>query len=102
MGDNGSTMVSAGGVVASPAHLVTIKKGFYLGKHELTQAQWKAALDTAPWQDFSEVWGLNQLSAKEGDDYPVSAVTWKESTQFAARLNQLRITGATGKFRLPT
>ena len=32
-----------------PQHEVSINKGFYLGKFEITQAQWVAVMGTAPW-----------------------------------------------------
>ena len=32
-----------------PAHQVTISRGFYLGKYEITQAQWEAVMGTRPW-----------------------------------------------------
>ena len=32
-----------------PAHEGTISKPFYMGIHEVTQAQWKAVMGTEPW-----------------------------------------------------
>ena len=36
-----------------PQHTVTLTKGFYLGKFELTQAQWTAVMGTKPWDENS-------------------------------------------------
>ena len=33
-----------------PAHEVTISRGFYLGKYEITQSQWTEVMETRPWQ----------------------------------------------------
>jgi formylglycine-generating enzyme required for sulfatase activity len=33
-----------------PAHQVTISRGFWLGKHEITQGQWSTAMGNKPWR----------------------------------------------------
>ena len=38
-----------------PQHNVTISRGFYLGKHEITQAQWESVMGTRPWAGKSYV-----------------------------------------------
>ena len=58
---------------------------FYIGKYEVTQAQWVAIMGTNP-------------SKRKGDDLPVENVSWNEIQEFIARLNAL--TGES--FRLPT
>ena len=68
-----------------PQHLVTVP-GFWLGKYEVTQAQWRAIMGTNP-SHFS------------GDNRPVEAVSWNYITQtFLPALNTA--TGLT--FRLPS
>ncbi|ATR91526.1 sulfatase-modifying factor protein [Porphyromonas gingivalis] len=68
----------------SPVHMVTLSD-FYIGKTEVTQAQWKAVM------------GNNQ-SLFIGDDLPAERVSWNDVQLFLKRLNQL-----TGKqYRLPT
>lgn len=68
----------------SPVHMVTLSD-FYIGKTEVTQAQWKAVM------------GNNQ-SQFIGDDLPAERVSWEDVQLFLKRLNQL-----TGKqYRLPT
>ncbi|MDR1274648.1 MAG: formylglycine-generating enzyme family protein [Odoribacteraceae bacterium] len=67
-----------------PVHEVTVS-GFYMGKYEVTQAQWKALMNDNP-------------SEFKGDDLPVEQVSWEEVQVFIERLNS-----ATGKrYRLPT
>jgi formylglycine-generating enzyme required for sulfatase activity len=76
-----------------PQHEVTVPS-FYMGKYEVTQAQWKAVaklprvslkLDPDP-------------SQAEGDNRPVEQISWDEAVEFCARLSK-----ATGRrYRLPT
>ena len=67
-----------------PAHQVTLK-GFYIGKYEVTQAEWKAVMGENP-------------SKYKGDNLPVDKVSWNDCQEFIRKLNEL-----TGKnFRLPT
>ena len=67
-----------------PAHSVTLS-GYYIGKYEVTQAQWKAVMGNNP-------------SSFTGDNLPVERVSWNEVQEFIKKLNQL-----TGKsYRLPT
>jgi len=69
-----------------PANNVSIKKGFRIGKHEITQKQWK------------EVMNHNQSFFQKGDDYPVEMVSWNDIQDFVEKLGKL--TGK--KYRLPT
>ncbi len=65
-------------------HQVTISS-FYIGKYEVTQAQWK------------EIMGSNPGSFK-GDNLPVENVSWNDVQEFIRKLN-----AKTGKtYRLPT
>jgi formylglycine-generating enzyme required for sulfatase activity len=68
-----------------PQHRVTLSNGFYLGVHEVTQAQWRAVMPSNP-------------SHFKGDDRPVENVSWDDCQEFCKRLGE-----RTGKrFRLPT
>lgn len=67
-----------------PQHRVTVRS-FYIGKYELTQAQWRAVMGGNP-------------SAYKGDDLPVENVSWDDAKDFCRRLSQM--TGA--EYRLPT
>jgi formylglycine-generating enzyme required for sulfatase activity len=69
----------------SPQHSVTLTQGFWMGKHELTQAQWIAVM------------GSNPSYFLDGN-HPVEMVSWNDVQTFITALNT-----ATGKtFRLPT
>ena len=57
-------------------HKVTLTKGFYLGKHEVTQAQWE------------KVMGLNPSHFK-GATLPVENVSWHDVMKFCEKLTQM-------------
>jgi len=40
---------------ASPVRQVTISNPFHMGIMEVTQAQWKALMNTQPWKGLSDV-----------------------------------------------
>ena len=74
-----------------PQHEVTITQPFYLGKYEVTQAQWLAVMGSDPSHEDFGNWG-------SGDDYPVYFVSWNDCQSFISRLNETE----RGTFRLPT
>jgi formylglycine-generating enzyme required for sulfatase activity len=68
-----------------PVHRITLDD-FYVGKTEVTQAQWSA------------ITGSNPSSFKNCDQCPVESVSWNNVQDFIRKLNQ-----KTGKkYRLPT
>jgi hypothetical protein len=70
--------------VAGTGSGITATKGFYIGKYEVTQGQWKAIMGNNP-SNFS------------GDNLPVEMVSWNDVQEFISRLN-----AATGRqYRLP-
>jgi formylglycine-generating enzyme required for sulfatase activity len=72
-------------------HTVTLTKDYYVGKYEVTQAQWQAVMGSNP-SHFSS----------SGGGCPVEQVSWDDirgADGFLARLNRLL---GTTKFRLPT
>lgn len=75
-----------GGAGETPAHPVKITKGFYLGKYEVTQAQWTAVMG-------------DNLSQFRGPNLPVENVSWQRVQTFLERLNRL---DKTYRYRLPT
>jgi formylglycine-generating enzyme required for sulfatase activity len=67
-----------------PRHRVTVQS-FYIGKYEVTQAQYQAVMGVNP-------------SVFKGDDRPVENISWNEAVEFCRELSRL-----TGKqYRLPT
>ena len=72
-----------------PVHRVIIEKPFYLGKYEVTQAQWTAVMGDNP--------SIFQ-NAPDHHMYPVDWVSWNDCRDFIQKLNKLN----SGTFRLPT
>jgi len=76
-----------------PQHTVSVPT-FYMGKFEVTQAQWRAVL-RLPKVNRDLV---GDRSHYKGDSLPVEQVSWEDAIEFCARLS--RATGRT--YRLPT
>ena len=78
-----------------PVHSVTIGYDFYVGKTEITQAQWLAVMQRWPYDKYNpntySKYGL-------GDNYPAYFITWNDCHNFITALNQL----GQGTFRLPS
>jgi formylglycine-generating enzyme required for sulfatase activity len=80
-------------------HRVTLTKGFWLGKTEVTQRQWEAVMGSNP-SNFGD------------DDLPVESVSWDDCQAFCRRLNEkltspcfAKVTAGAGIlscFRIPT
>ncbi len=76
--------VGEGNKSEKPQHKVTVQP-FFMGKFQITQAQWKAIIKTNP-------------SHFKGNDLPVERVSWEEAVEFCQRLSK-----QTGKeYRLPS
>jgi formylglycine-generating enzyme required for sulfatase activity len=70
-----------------PVHQVTFSDGFYLGRYEVTQAQWRS------------VTGTNPSKFKDCDQCPVETVSWNEVQEFIRKLN---VRSALFTYRLPS
>ena len=55
---------------------VTFTKGFYLGKYEVTQAQWERVMGNNP-------------SYFKGADLPVEKVSWNDVVEFCNKLTEI-------------
>lgn len=74
----------------TPQHEVRISRGFWMGRTEVTQGQWRALMGTSPWSGRDRV--------VMDDRRPAVFVSWEDARAFAERLAQV-----TGRpFRLPT
>lgn len=75
---------------------VTLTKGFWIGKYEVTQGLWKRVMGSLP----------SVLDQGKGDDFPIYNVNFVEAEDFCRRLTQqLHETEALPRgweFRLPT
>lgn len=83
------TFATTGSSVAMSRE-VTLTKRFYMGVHEVTNAQWKSRFGFVPgkWKD---------------DDLPVYDVSWDDAVKFCQKLSELPEEKAAGRiYRLPT
>jgi len=62
-----------------PVHTVMIDYDFYMGKYEVTQAQWLAVMGSSP---GGYAWDYGQ-----GDTYPAYYVSWNDAQNFITALN---------------
>jgi len=72
-----------------PQRRVTITRPFYLGRFEVTQAQWKAVMGSNP-SPFR--------LQPNADSLPADMIAWHHAQAFVNGLNKLGL----GRFRLPT
>jgi formylglycine-generating enzyme required for sulfatase activity len=70
-----------------PVHPVCVD-GFWMGKTEVTQGQWKKLM------------GKNPSKYQNGDNYPVETVSWNDAKEFIGKLKSM--SGGKYEFRLPT
>ena len=71
-----------------PMRQVRIRQGFWLGKHEVTQAEWQREMGSNP-SHFDEC----------GPTCPVERVSWNDAQEFIGGLNAR---GGGNRYRLPT
>ena len=77
---------------------VRLTKGFWIGKFEITQGDWKRVVGDLPGKLTAEL--------PEGDDYPVGNVNFAEAEEFCRKLTEGAIAAKelpmNWEFRLPT
>ena len=84
------TMGQPGGGTDETPHQVTLTKPFYMGVHEVTNAQWKRVMGSDP-------------SKFKDDDRPVEQVSWQDALEFCRKLSALPEELSAGRvYRLPT
>src|SRR5207248_6487356 len=75
---------------------VTLTQGFWIGKYEVTQGQWKRVVGEFP----------AERTAGAGDDFPVYSINFAEAEEFCRKLTaSARAAGElpnNWEFRLPT
>ena len=81
----GSPLDEAGRFEDEPIHPVTLTKGFWLGKYEVTQAQWESVMS-------------ENRSRFKGADRPVDNISWDDCKRFVSKVN----VALGGKARMPT
>ncbi|MCC6797403.1 MAG: SUMF1/EgtB/PvdO family nonheme iron enzyme [Candidatus Hydrogenedentes bacterium] len=79
-----------------PQHVVTLAKGFWLGKYEITKGQWIALMNSTPWNMGPNV--------NYNYDSPAEFVSWYDAISFTNALNQHMLATGQGNatFHLPS
>ena len=75
-----------------PMQAKVISKGFFLGKYEVTQAQWISVMEWRPWL------GKDKKYVQEGPEIPAVCISWTDAQQFIDRMNAAE---GTPVYRLP-
>jgi formylglycine-generating enzyme required for sulfatase activity len=87
----GSFMMGANNGQANerPVHQVTIGYAFYMGRYEVTQAQWQRVMGTSVRQQRDRGQVLPQFRGivGKGDNYPMYYVSWEDAQAFVNALN---------------
>ena len=82
----GSPKSETRGYSKKPQHRVTLTSGFWMGKFEVTQEQWKKLMGENP-------------SFYKGKHRPVEAVSWDDCKEYISKLNERE---RTTKYSLPS
>jgi len=87
--------------VEKPQHRVTISKPFYIGQHEVTQAQWEAVMGSNPYtlSRSNPFYELPGMAARITRPNHPATVSWEDAQEFISRLNAKE---NTRHYRLPT
>jgi formylglycine-generating enzyme required for sulfatase activity len=60
---------------------VTLSKGFWLGKCEITQDEWRRVMGTTPWE------GKEAEYVNIGENFPAMYVTWDDACAFCRKFS---------------
>jgi formylglycine-generating enzyme required for sulfatase activity len=93
-----------------PVHRVRITRPFYMGRYEVTQAEWAAVMGNNPsyaapgtlrWRSGAREQVEAAANPARFDEWrrPVERVSWDEAQEFVRRLNARE---GTNRYRLPT
>ncbi|MEW6755370.1 MAG: SUMF1/EgtB/PvdO family nonheme iron enzyme [Candidatus Latescibacterota bacterium] len=74
-----------------PQHQVSITRGFWLGKYEVTQGQWEGVMGTRPW--------AAQGTVQVNPQNPAVYISWNDVQGLVQRLNQA---AGDSVYRLPS
>jgi len=85
-----------------PQHEVTVTKGFYIGKYEITQQQYFQVRDQNPSGYSPKGSKGSRVAGIDSHLFPVESVSWEDTQGFIAILNNLpTVKTSKRKYRLP-
>jgi formylglycine-generating enzyme required for sulfatase activity len=79
-------------------HQVTLTKGFYMGKYQVTQAQYQAVMGSNPSDYIAEEFFVREDGITDTTNFPVEKVNWYDAIVFCNKLSILE--GLTPAYRI--
>jgi uncharacterized repeat protein (TIGR02543 family) len=70
-------------------HQVTLTAGFYMGKYQVTQAQYQTVMESNPSYYSSNGNGASRVSGLNTVNFPAEMVTWYDAIEFCNKLSVL-------------
>jgi len=70
-------------------HDVRITRPFYLGVHEVTQAQYEAVMGSNPSRFAATGTGKDKVAGQSTGQHPVETVSWLDAVKFCNKLSEL-------------
>ncbi len=86
----GSDLKEPGHLADESLERVQLTKDYWLGKYEVTQAQWKAVMGASLIEKVEKIFpgeGVNHIGNLD-DDFPMYHVTWEEAMEFCRKLTE--------------
>ncbi len=72
----------------APRHRVVLKQPFYLGIHEVTQAQYQKLMSVNPSYFCPQGTGKDLVAGVDTARFPVEMVSWQDAANFCVRLSE--------------
>jgi formylglycine-generating enzyme required for sulfatase activity len=85
-------------VHTSPPHQVTLTRGFYMGRYQITQEQWVTVMGSSNPSSFTAANGRPPAAGETDEMRPVDHVNWYGAIVFCNRLSMLE--GLTPAYRI--
>lgn len=87
----------------TPLHSVTLTRGYYLGAHPVTQAQYRAVMGGNPSYFVKGGEESAVIGDQDADSFPVESMTWRDTVEFCRKLGSRNAERrAKRSYRLPT
>ncbi len=84
-------------------HRVRIRRDFYIGAFEVTQAQYERVMGRSPSWHSRQGGGAGEMTSEDTSQFPVEQVTWVDAVEFCCRLSATPEEKVAGRrYRLPT
>lgn len=80
---------------------VTLTKGFWIAKTEVTQGQWAAVIGSNPLDGIGP-YGKPHPERRKGPNLPIVGISWEDAQKFMAKVNANLSSANGGKMSLPT